>query len=282
MPSYIEAFHRLRAALEPLYDAGEAAAIAKRYLAELTGFSYAAGLGRRDNALSDQHEQKLHQDLEHFRIGRPLQYILGFEEFLARRFIVNEAVLIPRPETEGLVQWVGSECGDVERLLDVGTGSGCIAVSLALAMQQTKMYAADISVAALAVARMNATVLDARVNFLEVDVLNASAWSVIPSVDVIVSNPPYIPAAERARLHQNVREWEPGEALFVPDDDPVIFYRALAALGKEKLSNSGRIYCELQSDRAIETQEVFETAGYHVALREDGFGHWRMLRASLV
>ena len=278
MPTYYELFHRLRTELQPLYDAGEASTIARLYLTGVTGIPYTTGLNRTDELLPAAVVARIGTDWPDLLAARPLQYILGYEQFLGRRFAVNEAVLIPRPETELLVNWVVEEAGGEERMLDAGTGSGCIVVSLALALPYAQVWALDKSAEALEVARGNASSLGARVEFLEMDMLSPTAWAELPELDTIVSNPPYVPLAERARLHPNVREWEPGTALFVPDSDPLIFYRALAAMGKEKLRAGGRIYCELQRDKAEETATVFREARYVVELRADEWG-WRMVRA---
>ncbi len=278
MPSYYDFFQRLRTELQPLYDAGEAGTIARLYLTGVTGLPYATGLNRKDDALPEAIAARITRDWPHLLAAKPLQYVLGHEQFLGRCFSVNEAVLIPRPETELLVNWAVEEARGGDTILDAGTGSGCIAVSVALALPGAKVWALDKSTDALKVARGNAFSLSATVEFLEADLLNQAAWTAIPNLDTIVSNPPYVPAAERASLHPNVREWEPSEALFVPDADPVIFYRALAALGGKKLRTGGRIYCELQRDKAAETAAVFREAGYAVELRKD-FWDWRMLRA---
>lgn len=278
MPSYYDYLHSLRAELQPLYDAGEAGTIAKLYLAGVTGMPYATGLNRKDEPLPEEIKARIELDWPDLLAAKPLQYVLGYEEFLGRRFAVNEAVLIPRPETELLVNWAVEEARGDEVVLDAGTGSGCIAASLALALPGAQVLALDKSSEALEVARSNASSLGARVEFLEMDMLAQATWSELPVLDTIVSNPPYVPEAERWGLHPNVCEWEPGLALFVPDGYPLIFYQALAAMGKEKLREGGRIYCELQRDKAEATAAVFREAAYSAELRKDFWG-WRMLRA---
>lgn len=160
-----------------------------------------------------------------------MQYVVGHTEFCGHRFAVREGVLIPRPETEELVDRIlRSERGS-RRMLDVGTGSGCIAASLALALPEAEVFAADISDEALAVAAENFRTLDARVTLRKADALNGLAEVFPERFDVIVSNPPYVPESDRAEMHPNVRDHEPALALFVPDDDRIRFYRAIAQAG---------------------------------------------------
>jgi len=275
--TYTEAFRHLRSALSAMYDTGEAAAIARKYLHARTGFEYSAGLAT-GNLLQSLSRADFSEDVAALASGKPVQYVVGWEEFLRRRFSVNDAVLIPRPETEALVQWVVDECADATAVLDVGTGSGCIAVSVALALPGAHLWAVDVSEAALVVARRNAEDLGARVSFVQMDALDSAAWQALPPMDVIVSNPPYIPASDAPLLHANVRDWEPHGALFVADTDPLVFYRALAAAGCTHLVAGGRIYCELQRDLSEETAAVFRAAGYQIVLRADDAG-WRMVRA---
>lgn len=280
MLSYKQAFHALRQQLQPLYDAAEAAAIAKEVLAHLTGKSYTQSLATPDAPLSAVAEEGLRTLSAALQQGKPLQYVLGYAWFMSRKFIVNEQVLIPRPETEELVQWIVDD--NRQRILpfavlDIGTGSGCIPVSLKLMLEEAAVISCDISAGALAVARTNAAALGATVDFKELDFLTQSA--ALPAYDIIVSNPPYIPLAEQDKLHPNVRLYEPGTALFVPDNDPLLFYKAIAVFGKTHLNAGGAVYCELHKDYAAATQDMFRGHEYHTELREDMNGHPRMLKA---
>lgn len=273
------AFYRLKKGLENVYDAEEAAAIAHEVLQEITGMSRLQRLSDKDVPLNSGQEAR-YTVLESMLLsGTPMQYALGYEIFLGRRFEVNGAVLIPRPETEELVQWITQEPAP-HTILDIGTGSGCIAISLSLAFPGSEITGIDISNEALEVANRNAGALGASVTFREVDFLDQDARDGLPGFDIIVSNPPYIPAQERATLHTNVREFEPAAALFVPDEDPLLFYNAIAAFGITHLTDGGRIFCELHRDYAEETGHMFRDSGYtDVTLRKDLAGADRMLRA---
>jgi release factor glutamine methyltransferase len=213
--------------------------------------------------------------------GRPLQYVLGYAWFMGKRYKVNEQVLIPRPETEELVAWIIDDAGSVNtqlNILDIGTGSGCIPIALKQALYAAAVTSCDISKGALAVAKENAANMNAGMEFIQTDFLDDTQWQLLGMYDVIVSNPPYIPIAEKDGLHANVRAYEPATALFVADD-ALVFYRAIASFGKQHLNSSGSIYCELHRDYAVATKALFEEQGYAVELRKDMHGNWRMLKA---
>jgi release factor glutamine methyltransferase len=276
------AFFELKASLCGLYDEGEASAVAHETLRHITRLDRLARLTLKHQALTPEQTEQFEKMRETLLRGVPLQYATGAAQFFGRDFRVTPAVLIPRPETEELVQWILDEA-QPKRLLDVGTGSGCIAVSLALALPNCEVIAIDISTEALSIAEENADRLGARVAFQHGDFLNEEARSRLGSFDAIVSNPPYIPEAERTSLHQNVREHEPATALFVPSDDALLFYRAIADFGKQHLSTEGRIYCELHRDFAEDAAALFLQEGYaDVTLRKDMQGSERMLRARLL
>ncbi len=283
MATYGDFFGDLRARLQPLYDADEAAAIAKLFLENATGFSYTQALARNPE-IPMVTAKMIDEATTQLAKGKPVQHVLGRTRFLGRSFRCDERALIPRPETEELVQWVLEDfSGNTGlQILDVGTGTGCIAVSLALELAGAQVTALDISPDALALARINAEALGANVTFRQGDFLTGNK-SFFPqkSFDVIVSNPPYIPQKEAETLHQNVRDYEPHEALFVPDNDALIFYRALAK-AKGLLKEGGAIYCETHRDLAEETADLFREAGFrNAAVREDLFGAPRMVRARL-
>lgn len=268
--------HRLTA----VYDAGEAAAMARllcaHYKKEKTGTAMV-------NASDKQAlENAVAQLLQH----KPLQYILGEAWFYKWPFRVNEAVLIPRPETEELVEWIVQEevprWPGTPRVLDVGTGSGCIAIALQLEWNAAAVTAVDVSDAALEVAAENAKTLGATVQLLPCNFANTRAWHELGYFEVMVSNPPYIAQSEAHGLDAQVVQYEPHTALFVPDDDPLLFYRLLAGFGKEHLVPGGSIYVELNQRLAEATRAVFEDAGYaSVELKKDMSGNFRMLRARL-
>lgn len=282
MPQIGAAFYELKAALATLYDDAEASAIAHEALRHITGLDRLSRLSQKHQTLTAAQAADFSRMKRALQRGEPLQYAIGMAHFMGRDFKVTAAVLIPRPETEELVQWILQE-EKCSNLLDVGTGSGCIAVSLALALPGCAVQAIDISADALSIAEENAERLGARVAFQLSDFLEKASREALGSFDVIVSNPPYIPEAERATLHANVREYEPGIALFVPSDDALLFYRAIADYGKQHLSAAGRIYCELHRDYAEDTAALFRQQGYaEVTLRKDLHGNLRMLRARLL
>ncbi len=230
--------------------------------------------------LSMKEEQPLFEVLAQLRLRKPIQYILGSAHFMDMDFKVNENVLIPRPETEELVRWVLEDYrmdGNKEiSILDIGTGSGCIAISLAKNMKRAKVYGLDISKMALKVAKENATMNQVEVEFLHADILNMEYFK--DKVDVIVSNPPYVRLLEKEKMKPNVIENEPGSALFVPDNDPLVFYRKINEIAKKNLKSGGRLYLEINQYLGKETKALFENGFIEVELRKDMFGNDRMLK----
>jgi release factor glutamine methyltransferase len=282
MLTYNEAFHALIIALQGNYDKQEATAIAQRYLEHLTGLTYTQRLTRRDEQVTEAMFRQIEQDKPKLVAGKPLQQVIGYEWFLNRKFKVNEHVLIPRPETEELVAWITADNSSATELsiLDIGSGSGCIPISLKLEMPQAIITSCDVSGEALSVARENAAVLQANVSFLQLDFLNVEGRNSLPQYDIIVSNPPYIPETEAVNMHTNVKEYEPHIALFVPGNDPLLFYRGIALFGKEHLEQGGTIYCELHVDHAMETAVLFDSMQYKTEIRRDMHGNLRMLKAT--
>lgn len=202
------------------------------------------------------------QDIQRLNQEEPIQYVLGHTQFYGRRINVNSAVLIPRPETEWLVRLVIDRTGKKEgmRLLDIGTGSGCLAITLALELPRCEAYGLDISADALAVARENARLLQASVQFQRCDILNEE----LPFQDlqVIVSNPPYVCESESPAMAKNVKAYEPHLALFVPDDDPLRFYRSIAQKARRALVPGGLLAVEINERLGAETQDEIERAGF--------------------
>ena len=266
----------LRAALTPLYGEGEARAIAFMVLEDGFGLSRTDIYVGKVRQFSEDERIRLHTMCEQLKAGVPVQYVLGKAWFCGREFEVTPAVLIPRPETEELVAWA-AEQKPGQRILDAGTGSGCIAVSLQLQLPDSQVEAWDISAEALAVAQRNADRLGAGVRFSQHDLL--APWPAEAVFDLIVSNPPYICERERADMEQHVLDHEPEGALFVPDDDALLFYRTLAerAVGGA-LREGGRLMVEINSAYGPETVALFERCGLHdVELRKDEFGNDRMV-----
>ena len=265
----------LAARLTGLYDAREARSIALAAVAELSGLSPSALLTDPEAELA---VEGLEESAARLAAGEPLQYVVGHTEFYGRRFAVREGVLIPRPETEELVDAILHGEREARRLLDVGTGSGCIAASLALGMPGTEVFAADISDDALTVAAENFQQLGAAVTLRKADALNGLEEAFPERFDAIVSNPPYVPESDRAAMHPNVRDHEPGLALFVPDDDAIRFYRAIARAGRQMLTPGGRLWFEIYERAAAEIVRMLGAEGYtDTEVREDLFGKPRMV-----
>ena len=266
---------RLTARLTGLYDAREARSIALIALAELAGLPLSALLTDPGAPMAADGFEAMAAQLA---AGRPVQYVVGHTEFYGHRFTVREGVLIPRPETEELVdRMLRGERGS-RRILDVGTGSGCIAASLALGLPDAEIFAADISDDALAVAAENFRTLDVRVTLRKADALGGLAEAFPERFDAIVSNPPYVPESDRAEMHPNVRDHEPAVALFVPDDDRIRFYRAIAQAGRRMLVPGGRLWFEIYEHAADEIVRMLEGEGYRdIAVHRDLFDKPRMI-----
>lgn len=251
----------IRSRLQPYYTAEEVSALSRIVCCDLLGQAPTDYYLGKDIALSPKKEQELEDILQRLSRFEPLQYIEGRTLFLGREFWVAPGVLIPRPETEELVELMLKEIPADARILDVGTGSGCIAISLAKELPDTLVTAWDVSPEALSVARVNARKLQADVRFVECDVL-ACQVDEVGLYDVIVSNPPYVTEAEKADMEPNVLQWEPSLALFVPDDDPLRFYRRIAVLGRDMLADGGRLYFEINRAYGREMVEMLRTMGY--------------------
>ena len=270
------------------YTEPEAKAVA-RYLLEVGyGLSMTDILsGGAERVPADEMEENRRRLLN----GEPVQYVIGKAEFGGRIFKVSPAVLVPRPETYELCQWVEKEERGKRKeerdysLLDIGTGSGCIAITLALDMPYAKVEAWDISEKALNIARQNAESLNAQVHFRQVDALNeptedSSLFTLCPSLNIIISNPPYICKQEATAMEAHVLDHEPHQALFVPDDDPLLFYRAIAQYGKSALVAGGWLYFEINPLYHEVLEKMLDEMGYFgIEMRKDQFGQWRFARA---
>lgn len=281
--TYQQLWHRLT----PLYEEREAQAIVRLLLDKQFGMTLTDVLCDKVSELSADDKQSLEKMMSRLEKGEPVQYVVGEAVFMGRQFHVEPGVLIPRPETESLCQWVKD---DYNRdycalqppvpldVLDVGTGSGCIAVTLALDLYNSRIAACDVSGDALLIARSNAHRWDAKVNFRWEDIL--APTSTDDRYDIIVSNPPYICERERADMSANVLEHEPETALFVPDDDPLRFYRAIADYGLAALKPGGALYFETNPLYINKVCEMLSAVGYQsVAQRPDPFGKQRFTKA---
>jgi release factor glutamine methyltransferase len=220
---------------------------------------------------------ELLKDFQRLLTGEPIQYILGEAPFYGRNYLVTRDTLIPRNETEELVHLILKENRSSGlRILDLGTGTGCIPISLALELSSSEVYAVDVSAAALEVARQNAATLGAKVEFLEGDLLGKIP--VFDPLDLIVSNPPYVPLRDQAEMHANVLNFEPHLALFVPDEDPFVFYRAIGIWGKQLLKLGGKLYLEIYENLAEELVQLLNSLGYdQVKVHQDLNGKHRMI-----
>lgn len=210
--------------------------------------------------------------VQHLAEGRPIQYIIGTTEFCGLEFTVKEGVLIPRPETEELVSWAieKSEEFDRAKILDMCTGSGCIAISLARRVNNARVTAIELSSEALTIARQNNKTLNTNVDFIEADVLGNLAVLGESKFDIIISNPPYIPRSEQAAMRINVTQYEPSMALFVEDEKPLLFYEAIATHALQRLHQGGYLLFEVHEDYATATAEMLHTKGfYEIELRKD-------------
>jgi len=252
-----ETVRRIASAIEPLYDSREAESIARMVVMDALGIDFTRLVSDYDAPCVIADLDAMIADL---RRGRPVQYVLGHAEFCGFDFAVREGVLIPRPETAELVERIAAATPAGARILDVGTGSGAIAVSLALMVPDSSVAAVDISEEALAIARSNAVRNGANVDFLIADALGDLRG--LGSFDAIVSNPPYVPRSDRATMHTNVRDYEPERALFVDDGDPLIFYRSIARNAREMLREGGRLWFEIYEKYGGEVCRMLGEAGF--------------------
>lgn len=250
---------------------------------KITGSPKTERMLYKNEAITATEEKRLREITGRLLQQEPVQYVLEEAWFCGLRFYVDPRVLIPRPETEELVEWIIASCKfpvQQLRILDVGTGSGCIAVSLKRRLRKAEVWACDSSASALEVAQKNAGTLGTDVQFQPLDFLDPQQRASLPVFDIIVSNPPYIPRREQAQLPENVRRFEPASALFVPDDDPLVFYQALADFGKTKLEKGGSIFCEIHESLGDDALQLFRKAGYTAELKKDMQQKDRMLRVS--
>ena len=270
----------LHHALTQMGDEGERNAIIRAICCDILGISTTTYYLKESVTLTTAQQTQFNNIIHRLRQGEPLQYIEGKALFKGMEFAVTPAVLIPRPETAELVEWIVSDQATQRpRILDLGTGSGCIAISLCQQLPQATVEACDISVEALEVAQTNNLKNNTSVTFFHHDILNTT--TPLPhSYDILVSNPPYIKQSEATDMEQHVTQWEPHTALFVPDNDALRFYRAIAEIGQtEALKPEGCIYVEINQTLGKETVELFESYGYKgVTLRKDIYGNDRMIK----
>lgn len=274
-----EAIEQLREGLAGVADPQEVQAMIRVICEDVFNYDPVDVALRQESELPDFAPQRVAEIIARLQRHEPLQYILGTARFHGHRFKVTPAVLIPRPETEQLVDLIIEDNpGSDLRVLDMGTGSGCIAISLARALKFARVDALDVSRDALAVARDNAASLKVKVRFFESDIL---APQPAATYDIIVSNPPYITWSERELMERNVKDYEPAQALFVPDNDPLLFYKAIASYAKRSLEKGGRLYLEINQRFGAEVKCLLEDCGFdEVRIIVDSFGKDRFAVAS--
>lgn len=281
MVSSKQLFHTIRAELQSVYDTEEATAIGFLLMQHVFGFNKADVLTGK--LLKDSSQAELTTLLDRLKQHEPVQYVLGETEFYGRRFLVNPFVLVPRPETEELVDWIIRENQHLAelRILDIGTGSGCIAISLAASLKRAHVTAIDVSPEALQTARKNAAINQVAVDFVPADVLATDWLNLFETIqfDVIVSNPPYVTPAEQPLMRPNVIQFEPHLALFVPDDDPLLFYRRIAEHCRSLLKTGGACYVEVNEQYVHPVADVFVAHGLlQVEVKKDLFGKERFVK----
>lgn len=269
---------KINDAIGALYTQSEVSALSRIIATELLNISQTNYLLKEPITLTPEEEEKVTDALERLKQKEPIQYILGYSDFCGLRFAVTPAVLIPRPETSELVEWIATESSTAKSILDIGTGSGCIAVSLATMMPQAQVTAWDISTHALAVAQKNSTANGCNVLFEERDILNYEPTE--EKYDIIVSNPPYIKEVEKKEMEENVLLWEPHLALFVPDNAPLLFYRTITKKAQNMLTPGGKLYFEINREHGADTVAMLQAMNYrNITLRKDIAGNDRMIMA---
>lgn len=262
---------------EPIYGRQEATQIARMILEEVAGLSYTQLVVDPDAECEVEGLERIECEIA---AGRPIQYIIGEADFCGLRIAVREGVLIPRPESEELISWIAGDSMGSERILDIGTGSGALAIALSCSLPDAEVTALDISDEALQIARENGARLAPKVSFTKGDALKGVENFVEGEFDIIVSNPPYIPQREEAEMRKNVVDFEPHLALFVPDNDPLLFYREIAISATKLLKEGGKLYYEIHENFANETAQMLCAEGFvEVEIRRDINDKARMICA---
>ena len=278
--NYEALWHRLTS----LYDAGEAKAIVRWVLEVRFGLSATDVYCGKVTELSANDQTELKKIMLRLEKGEPVQYIIGVADFFGRSFRVAPGVLIPRPETAELCEYVLSCRKTEEKILDIGTGSGCIAITLALEIPDSQVTAWDISDDALLIAQENAKALGANVVFEKRDILDTSLFTFQPSqFTTIVSNPPYIEPKERDGMERNVLDYEPHLALFAPEQNPIIFYQRIGNYAWQSLNHGGQLFFELNPLTADDVKSYLSNLGFSdIEIRQDQFGKQRFLKAKKI
>ncbi|MHB9056082.1 MAG: peptide chain release factor N(5)-glutamine methyltransferase [Paludibacteraceae bacterium] len=271
----------LNSSLKEIYPESEIHVFGNLLLEKITGLSRTQLLLHNNLLLNDEQNNQAIQFIERLKKQEPIQYVLGETEFYGLKFKVNGSVLIPRPETEELVEWIISDYSKQNgiMILDIGTGSGCIPISLKAKLQKAKVYALDISEDSLKIARENAELNHVEIEFFRNDILKPA--NIDKQWNVIVSNPPYIPVSEKNEIEKNVIDFEPHLALFVENKNPLLFYQKIAEFALIHLTSLGKLYFEIHKDYAPECRKLLEDYGFrNVEIRKDICGNDRMIKAS--
>lgn len=281
MTTIAEYYKGLRSSLVQALPKGEADSAAAILMEDIGGYTRTTLFADGDRDISDFLKGKIDEAASRIIAGEPVQYAVGRALFMGNSYIVTQAVLIPRPETAALVDMITDHAAGRSdlRVLDIGTGSGCIAISLARALPFARVDAIDISADALEIARQNAGNLKAKVNFRQEDILKAVPPA-MPCYDIIVSNPPYITDSEKADMDARVLDYEPATALFVPDSDPLKFYRAIAEYAAKALVAGGSLYFEINRSYGSEIEEMLADKGFaDIKISRDFRGNTRYASA---
>jgi release factor glutamine methyltransferase len=288
----------IRETLSGLFSEREIVSLTKQIICQVCQLQSHRFLSDKDKQLSENERQSVAKILRRLKKNEPIQYIIGETEFYGLSFNVNASVLIPRPETEELVEWVvtseklsmkqiacteaKSAYPDKFRILDIGTGSGCIAIALAKQFLDAQVFGLDISNKALAIAGMNAKKNDVVVQWIQGNILNMPDVEIPASLDIIISNPPYIVPSEQSGMQESVLAYEPHLALFVPEIRPLLFYEQIADIGRLKLKYGAHLYFEINAAWSAAVQEMLFQKGYeNVLLKQDISGKDRMIKARL-
>lgn len=266
----LQASKTIATELQKIYSKREAQNICNLLLEEITNLSVTERLINKELELSIAQQAVIENSLALLLQHKPIQQITGHTWFMTNKFFVDENVLIPRQETEELVEHIAKQnSGRNIRILDIGTGSGCIAISLKKLLPKANIVAIDISKKALAIAQKNAHCLDATIEFIELDFLNENNWQQLPNFDIIVSNPPYIKDEEKKTMHQNVLLYEPHLALFVANENALIFFEKIAQFATKHLKKNGSIWVEINESLGEETSKPFANRGFQTILKKD-------------
>ena len=280
-------FKQLIVQLENLYDLREATNIADWVLEHITQKSRTWRIINKDVELTVLESGLLKSITEKLLLNIPIQYVLNESWFAGMKFFVNKSVLIPRPETEELVDWLVADLNNSTKtnsplkILDIGTGSGCIPISLKKKLSNCQITSIDISEEAIEVAQRNAHSLKADINFRHINFLEEDNWNSLGKFDLIISNPPYIRQFEGLEMSSRVTNYEPSVALFVPDEEPLLFYTKISLFAKQYLNEDGSIYVEINELLSVETLQMFSRNGFSTELKQDLQGRDRMIKAKL-